>query len=371
MKNKNWREFIPTYLKDFCSQFTNYSLDKIHALIVEGKTDEEFYWSLFDKSYFILDNKKKIVFNTPKKKILYNFSNNFEDLFLRSEPYKLKQHQKDFGNADKSDYRGYLFVTECIKFFESNRDSFKNLDCFGMIDNDFGHSELILGLKNVSSTKYHDRETCIMRCYLPDYLEKCQEKEKAVKLLSEIMDVCFKQGIIEEVSHKFEKIEGYNKFLRKLTNYYFKDNCDKTDFRKTNFNLDDYLNNYHNYLDINPNGVMNDDFFKEAKSKIGIIYTFENELESIIHRWIIEKELNEVDNSRLDRIFKYCNGHMLLNQMILLGKDLFGFDKEETFATNVINNIVFGKQQYPRLFETLPLKPYKQYRLDNGLYKFM
>lgn len=379
MENKSWRDFIPTYLRDFYSQFNFYTNDKVHALVVEGPTDEDFYWRLFDKAYFFKNNKK-IVFNTPKKKIISNFSNNFENLFLRSEPYKLKlkQHKKEFDMSDKSDYRGYLFVTECISYYENNRQFFKFLDCYGMIDNDFGHSELTEGLTNISATKFHDRETCILRCYLPELINQVTKKEEAVSLLTKIIDTSFKQGIIEELSHKYEEEVGKDKFLRQLTNYYFKGNCKTTDLRMGSFDFDDYLNNYENYitLDINPSFInahksKYQRFVDEAKNRIRTIYTFEDELFNLLHRWLLENNTNDIDEKRIDRIFKYCNAHILLNQMIMFGKDIFNVTKENDFINQIVEKIIFGKNMYSTIFNTLPLKLYKKYREDNNFYTFL
>lgn len=356
MEEKNWKDFIPIYLKDFYSQFTSYGNEAIHALIVEGSTDEEFYWALFDKSYFILDNKK-IVLNTPKKKILSNFSDNFKNLLSKSEPYKLKQHQKEFQKADKSDYKSYQFVTECIEYFEKNKIGFKNLDCYGLIDNDFGHNELIRNLVNIAVTKYHDRETCIMRCYLPEYFDLLTNKNVAVEHLAKIIDVCFKQGVLEKESFKYveNNPEKLNKTIVSFTHGFFKYN----DGSLIGFDFDKYFDNYY---------VFYSDLIENYKKRLKLEYTFEDELINILSRWLIDKNTTKIDDDRLDRIFKYCNGHILLNQMILCGKDIYLFNTEKEFTDSVISKIAFEKQKYYKLFETLPLQPYKEYRIQKGLY---
>ncbi len=373
MSNKNWRDFIPTYLRDYCSQFNTYFGDIVHLLIVEGPSDESFYWHLFDKAYFSYNNRK-IVFNTPKKRIISNFSNYLDnELFLKSEPYKYQQRKKEFDSLDTDNYRAYLFVTECISYYETNKEFFKSIDCYGIIDNDFGHSDLIKGLTNISTTKFHDRETCILRCYLPELIDQYSNTEKFIVLLSNIIDTTFKQGIIEELSHKYESTYGKDDFLRQLTNYFFKDGCSKIDLRKSSFDFIDYLMNYENYLSVQVSSnheTIYQNFVIDAINKIHTIYTFEDELTSILHRWLIDKNASDIDNKRIDRVFKYCNGHILLNQIIMHSGDSSS-NSEEEFINQIIEKIMYGKKKYPLIFELPPLKSYKEHREEKELFTYV
>lgn len=375
MSNNEFEGSNLTYFKVYCTQFIYSKKDKVHILIVEGQTDEEFYYQLFNQSSLDFGDKR-IRFNTQKKQIFADFSKDFIKTFSKSEPYKMNDIKNKIENNDQLNYKGYSFVTECISFYEQNKNDFKNLYCFGIIDKDFGHGNLIEELSNISDTKFHDRETSILRCYLPEIMDLCEDKKKddAISLLCNIIDTAFKQGIIEELSHDCEAKNGKNLFLRNFTNYYFKNNCDKEYFGKDKFDFEAYLQNYTDYF-LFPLSYQGEvgyrAFVEKAKEKIGKIFTFEDELKLLLNNWLCKKELSETDNKRLDRIFKYCNGHILLNQIANFGSNFFNAKSEKELMSIILAKIILKNRNYMSLFCIPPLSSYKKYREENKFYIFL
>ena len=378
---KNWKNLIPDILLVFKTSITNYSMNPTHILIVEGKTDNDFYLNLFGNSSFVLNNGKKIILNTKKNQVLYDIfsstNKGWDDLFKKSNTYKYKddlRNDDDLHNRinsddiDKSNYGAYSFVIECIKYYESHLNDFKKYNFYGLIDKDFGHMEDTKGLKNISTTKCHDRETSLIRCYFPDYISKISINDEIIEQISLALDFCFKQGILEQCSIKYSDKNPDDlktiKLLKSLTHHFFHNNVNNIVFSNTKqkFDFSKYFYESKDYFTIYESGFI--DYFKESLSKQ---YTFEKELPNLVRKWLMNKETDKIDEKRLDRIFKICNGHILINQLALITNGKIGFSSEDEFITK-LNNIIYNGKNYEKIFMALPLKPYKEYRLVNGFY---
>ena len=357
---KPWKDYIPTYLLDCSTFLMSYDNRQVHALIVEGPSDEKFYHRLLNCTFTFLENGTKINFNTKEKNIISNFSNYYQNLLNKSEPYKFKQHKKDIETMDTSGYMSFRFVTTCISFFEKNKQLFKNINFYGIIDKDFGHDDLTNGLTNIASTKLHDRETCLIKCYMINVFDAIDSlyKGKALIDISKILDFTFKQGILEKASFKFEKNKSIClKNQRLFVHNFFKDEATRVDFR--NFDFENYFSQNQNFNEI----------IEIYRKDLQDVYKFSSELETLIRNWLIDDNLSKSDEERLDRILSYSNGHILINQLIKCCSQYFTFISTKLDETKFVDYILAIMKNKPnKIYSALPLSKYKEYRILNNFY---
>lgn len=326
---------------------------KTTLLFVEGVSDIKFLYPLLEATKFEYDGRI-ITLKIAEANILSDFIKNVSKITEESFPHKpYKQIQ----------YKGpkYEFVSESIKTYENNRTRFNKIDCFGIIDKDFGHD--IDDLHNISDTKCHDRETTILRCCFPELIDDCSNKSSSLDDLSSIFNVLVKQGIMEEISHTFGE-----PLLKEISHDYFKNNIkdNNVDFLEKDF-IKKYLNsNYDEY--VNEKCFL--DFYYEVTKKFDDVdCKLMKNLPLLLKRWLIDKSTSEEDDKNLDYIFDYCNGHYILQLMCKKKKDFRPeFIKEDDIIHYILDKVLKGKRKYISLFEMKPLDVYKEYREKNKYY---
>lgn len=360
----DWKGLIPICLT-IVNEANRYEYvkknKKIHLLIVEGSSDKNFYHLVLNFD-IMNDDKKKYRFNISEKNIMYDISNCFIDVKRPDQMYlnkMVKELKDNYESLDNNLMYKYDFVIECINKYLEMEEKLKYIDCYGIIDRDFGHK---VSEEKMSITATHDFETNLIRCYMDDYFEllDSDSRSKALLVLTNAIDFSFRQGILERESFKYvqKNPEMLNRTIVNFTHNTFKYGSKTTDF--SNYDFDSYLEEYN---------VFYKELIENYKKEIELVYTFKDELQDILKRWLIEKNPSTVDEKRLDRIFQYVNGHILMNQLILNGKDLFKLSNdlnEEIFINNFIEKII--KIKYQRIYKTLPLKKYKDYRIEKGYY---
>lgn len=348
MENKVYHYLCLRNEKDFRQE------RKTTLLFVEGVSDKIFLYPLLETTKFEYDGRI-ITLKIAKENIVSDFNEQASEMKEKSQIY------------EKEKYQGpkYEFVSNTIKTYENNSGKFNKIDCFGIIDKDFGHSHLISGLQNISDTKCHDRETTILRCCFPELIDDCLNKDLALDVLERILNVLVKQGIMEEISHT------YNDFLLKeISHDYFKCEIENgsVDFLEENF-IENYLELcYDDYL----KGCYDDcngkeyfyEFYSEVRNKITVAnFKLMKNLPSLLKRWLIEKSTNEEDDKNLDTIFEYCNGHFVLRLMCKNRRAFRSeFEKEADIINYILDKVLKGKRKYLSLFEMKPFDAYKEYR---------
>lgn len=325
---------------------------KTPLLFVEGVSDIKFLYPLLEATKFEYDGRI-ITLKIAEANIVSDFIKQVSKITEKSLIYNPKK------------YKGpkYEFVSESIKTYENNSKRFNKIDCFGIIDKDFGHD--IDDLRNISDTKRHDRETTILRCCFPELIDDCSNKSIALDVLRRIFNVLVKQGIMEEISHTFGE-----PLLKKISHDYFKDNIkikdNNVDFLEEDF-IKKYLDNYYAEYE-NEEYFLN--FYWEVCRKFNDVdHELMNKLPSLLKRWLIDKSTNEEDDKNLDYIFDYCNGHYIL-QLMCKNKMAFRpeFKKEDDIIRYILDKVLKGKRKYISLFEMKPFDVYKEYREKNKYY---
>lgn len=331
---------------------------KTPLLFVEGVSDIKFFYPLLEAAKFEYDGRI-ITLKIAEANIISDFIKNVSKITEESFPHK---PDKQIQYKDKQiQYEGpkYEFVSESIKTYENNRTRFNKIDCFGIIDKDFGHD--IGDLHNISDTKCHDRETTILRCCFPELIDDCSDK--SIDVLRKILNVLVKQGIMEEISHTFGEPP-----LTEISHDYFKDNIkdNNVDFLEKDF-IEKYLDsNYDEYID----EKYFLDFYSEVRKKFSDVdYKLMNKLPTLLKRWLIDKSTSEEDDKNLDYIFDYCNGHYIL-QLMCKNNMAFRpeFKEEYDIIHYILNKVLKGKRKYISLFEMKPFDVYKEYREKNKYY---
>lgn len=326
---------------------------KTPLLFVEGVSDIKFLYPLLEATKFEYKGQD-ITLKIAKANIVSDFINQASEITEKSLIYKPDKSAK---------YRGpkYEFVSESIKTYENNSKRFNKIDCFEIIDKDFGHD--IDDLRNISDTKCHDRETTILRCCFPELIDDCSNKSSALDVLRRIFNVLIKQGIMEEISHTFGE-----PLLKEISHDYFKDNIK---YNNVDFLEKDFIKKY---LDSYKDKYVNEEYFLSFYSKVcrkfhGVDYKLMNKLPSLLKRWLIDKSTNEKDDKNLDYIFDYCNGHYIL-QLMCKNRMAFRpeFKKEDDIIRYILDKVLKGKRKYISLFEMKPLNVYKEYREKNKYY---
>lgn len=321
---------------------------KTPLLFVEGVSDRKFLYPLLEATKFEYKGQD-INLKIAEANIVSDFINQVSKITEKSLIYKPIKYK-----CPK-----YEFVSESIKTYENNRTRFNNIDCFGIIDKDFGHD--IDDLHNISDTKCHDRETTILRCCFPELIDDCSNK--SLDVLRRIFNVLVKQGIMEEISHTFGE-----SLLKKISHDYFKDNIkdNNVDFLEKDF-IEKYLDRYYDEY-VNEECFFN--FYSEVYGKFNDVdYKLMNNLSSLLKRWLIDKSTNEEDDKNLDYIFDYCNGHYIL-QLMCKNKMAFRpeFKEEDDIINYILNKVLKGRKKYISLFEMKPFDVYKEYREKNNYY---
>lgn len=337
---------------------------KTPLLFVEGVSDIKFLYPLLEATKFEYEGQD-ITLKIAKANIVSDFINQGSEITEKSFIYKQPKYK------DKTTkYKGpkYEFVSESIKTYKNNREKFGNIDCFGIIDKDFGHN--IDDLDNISDTKCHDRETTILRCCFPELIDDCSNKSDALDVLRRIFNVLVKQGIMEEISHTFGETP-----LKEISHYYFKDNIqdNNVDFLEEDF-IENYLDNFlekylNSYYDKYANEKYFLSFYTKVQRKFDDVDKLMDKLPSLLKRWLIDKSTNEEDNKILDYIFDYCNGHYIL-QLMCKNKIAFRpeFKEEDDIILYILDKVLKGKRKYISLFEMKPFDVYKEYREKNNYY---
>lgn len=326
---------------------------KTPLLFVEGVSDIKFLYPLLEATKFEYKGQD-ITLKIAKANIVSDFINQASEITEKGLIYKPDKSAK---------YKGfkYEFVSESIKTYENNPERFKKIDCFGIIDKDFGHN--IDDLDNISNTKCHDRETTILRCCFPELIDDCSNKSSALDVLKRIFNVLVKQGIMEEISHTFGE-----RLLKKISHFYFKDNIkdNNVDFLEKDF-IEKYLDSYYAEYE-NEEYFIN--FYLEVCRKFkDVDHELMNKLPSLLKRWLIDKSTNEEDDKNLDYIFDYCNGHYIL-QLMCKNRMAFRpeFKEEDDIIRYILNKVLKGRKKYISLFEMKPFDVYKEYREKNNYY---
>ena len=370
MENSDFSKSIYPYLKIYNEYFNaaKKSAHKTPLLILEGKTDVEFFHPLFEKSYFSY-NGRRILFNTQEKKMICDFQKSVARIMAFSSKREIDKTQI-VGDTDDFNCMKFEYVANCVSVFEKHQHELNEIDCFGFIDKDFGHKDLMYGLNRISDSTFHDREMCVLRCCLPDFISLCPNKTASVIILSEIICTAFKQGIIEKESHEC----GSNAFKR-LTHGNFMVHCKEFDFKSTSFDFNCYLNDPNNVYrgkfknTYKPSYDSNYcAFTSKAKSEINRQFDFEGELCDILSRWLITTDTTSDDEMKIDKIFEYCNGHLVLSQMSLNSSYFLNLSIESEIVDYILSEILIRRGKYKELFELLPLKKYKAYRENNGFF---
>lgn len=204
-----------------------------------------------------------------------------------------------------------------------------------------------------------------MRCCFPELIDDCPNKNLALDVLGRILNVLFKQGIMEEVSHTYNY-----PLLKEISHDYFKDEIENgsVEFLEENF-IENYLDLcYEDYLD----GCYDDcngkeyfyDFYSEVLNKVTVAnFKLMKNLPSLLKRWLIEKSTNEEDDKDLDTIFEYCNGHYVLKLMCKNNQAFrTEFKNESDIINYILDKVLKGKRKYLSLFEMKPFDAYKEYR---------
>lgn len=335
---------------------------KTPLLFVEGVSDIKFLYPLLEATKFEYKGQD-ITLKIAKANIDSNFINQASEITEKGLIY----------NQPK--YKGpkYEFVSESIKTYKNNPKRFDNIDCFGIIDKDFGHN--IDDLDNISDTKCHDRETTILRCCFPELIDDCSNKTDALDVLRRIFNVLVKQGIMEEISHTFKEPLLKEPRFKEISHDYFKDNIEdnNVDFLEEDF-IEKYLGSFlEKYLDSCYDEYVNREYFLSFYTKVhrkfDDVDKLMNKLPSLLKRWLIDKSTNEEDDKNLDYIFDYCNGHYIL-QLMCRNKMAFRpeFEKEDDIIRYILNKVLKGRKKYISLFEMKPFDVYKEYREKNDYY---
>lgn len=399
MINYEWEKFSIPILKAFCSCHQA----NTRILVVEGKTDKDFYYDLF--SDFQIGN---VPFSLKRNTILFDvFSKSFKN-YLNGEYFitivdaktrKQKRNEKDREQAKEisdiipnkrfEDYDAYAFVCSCINEYNrelANEDELSKYNLYGFIDKDFGHDNIIEQKQFISITDCHDRETTLLLYYLPLYYGKeIMSKDMKTKLaqeLAKIADFCMTQGLLERASFIYERKhindENFksNKYLVKsFSHYFFKDRADKNYERwYKKLDIDNYLNERKVYKYslkdnsiIEMNGQISQDYFDIFQELKSAEYGFKPTLHEVIRKWIFKEVLTSDDKKSLETIFNYSNGHIFLTEMIQYDKlskerPLFKM-QDETDISNWVNNYIHKEKMYEEICKIMPLREYKDYRL--------
>lgn len=331
---------------------TNFRQERKRPLLfVEGVSDIKFLYPLLEATKFEYKGQD-ITLKIAEANIFSDFINQASKITEKGLIYK-----------QPAKYKGlkYEFVSESIKTYENNPKRFNKIDCFGIIDKDFGHN--INDLDNISDTKCHDRETTILRCCFPELIDDCSNKSDTLDVLRRIFNVLVKQGIMEEISHTFGE-----RLLKKISHYYFKDNIEdnNVDFLEEDF-IENYLDSYYDKY-ANKEYFLN--FYLEVCRKFkDVDHELMNKLPSLLKRWLIDKSTNEEDDKNLDYIFDYCNGHYIL-QLMCKNRMAFRpeFKEEDDIIRYILNKVLKGRKKYISLFEMKPFDVYKEYREKNNYY---
>lgn len=341
---------------------------KVDILVVEGSSDKETYFPIFlikqnPPSRFETFQKRNIVFD-------YHFEDSelakMEDNGYLITNNKTKKINPNPGNKVR-------FVVNTIEEFVKNNKEYENINCYGFIDYDFGQHCFNYNLP-ISETSMHDLETNLLRCYLKEYFHSKIDKETLFKIVVRTLDFSFKQGLLQDTSFDFD--ETYNLRLIDIVATYFNEETKKQNFTLTSFDPIKYFDSkvrQFNDKTAFPKeyGIICD--FKEALTeKIQELYSFN--MQGLIKRWFYGT-MSSDDCDNLNTIFKYANGHIIIQQLLINGtayleinEDLYkGKNDEETsklleaaFLRQLIK--VIDSNNVGRLFDIKPLISYRLYK---------
>lgn len=364
--NNYWEQTIFPWLKALDSARRNAS----HVLFVEGRTDKDFFNVFLNRSCFLYKDKK-IRFKTDEKSILPAPNQSYE-FCKKSNPYQTNKKNRE----QISSYKAVAYILET---YERYKDEIPNINCYGLIDKDLGHDDLIENIENIGMTKFHDRESSILRYCLPAFVKSCPNKTASIKTLSEILAFSYKQGMIEKLSQSWEKSRYYSfkesQYFRAISHEYIKNNSDRFNFSKDEAFFENYLKRGKwkeavvglQKLESEANIY---DFVDDCMKEILDGFRNENELPKILEKWLIDDEFgpNNSNLKLIDKVFTFSNGHILLNQMALNSKDFLNLSNEKELMDYFLSEIIIKDEKYKVIFDDIPLNKYRVFREDNGFY---
>lgn len=351
----DWTTHVPALLKFYSTQYKGkffQTRKKIHILFVEGSTDRDYYRELFSYD-FITDQSERI-------NLSFDDDNRIKIAGFPSAYFKFKGIE-----IDNKDICKFEFVIKCLEFFNQLEDELC-IDCYGFIDRDFYHN--ISNIKQLDKTTEHDRETNLIRCYMPDYISSIRiDRDYCIELFSNALLFSLRQGILEKTSFDYMRLKDDIKEAESIekvkiaTHRVFQDGCKNRDYSDFDF-LEYVLKN---------DDIFDDSFVELYKKNLGEI-RYESEIKDYVEKWLSKKKLEDFEEKRLTKILELCNGHMLINQLIHNGEDYFkdnvsDYFDEEIFVKNIKS---FVRLDTTKIFDLMPLKAYKKFRKEKGyIYK--
>lgn len=475
-----WDNVIESYLK-YYNDYYDFSYigedaKPYHLLFVEGFGDCLFYNDFFKK----LLQKKRLDYTILKKNILFDFTNKFNDdhkggkmhiddygqmifndevyddeIFIGRDTARQEKLQEKLneeviskvanaiynptkpaktGSSEvevvdyENKYYNFKFPIKCLDVY--NKIKLNHIDIFGIIDQDFGHNEIYSDgklIKNLSVSKFHDRETTFMRYSLQNYVKKADSHIKP-ELINKIVDVLkysTKQGILEKSSFILNQLkndpsycineslfsECYNKITAYTKSKLESDYPNNLRFYDYLFFTDDKLRfSGHSQLNIkslksyfiykfhindssDPDAITAKGIYTSVINEINRIFTdfcsligcsndetsFDASLDNIIRNWLNSSDY-DLDNIAINRIFEYSNGHIILRHLLLDNGNskLFYKNKssrdvdllnthDDDFEADLLNLFIdeLNISDIDVILNNSPLKEYISYR-NNG-----
>ena len=365
----SWKDLMFFLFLPESTHKVNYT-GRNNILVVESFKDGDYYSNILNNTFVEID-KKKICFKVNSQDVIWFLSQEMAEQLENNYKinYNIKSYSKELKKLDSTalnDYNAYLFVIECIRYYENNKKRTNN-DYYGIIDYDFGHKEIV-GLNNISCTEHHDRETDALRMFLPKFINNTihnpGERTRAIRYLSYIINELTRQGVASELLNKYFEAGKSDKHMEYVINKAYK----YDDKNQEKFRLIDSTSDFDSYLNWELRGLKYKQFREEYQKNNRDIFRFDGKeldvekLRNILERWIIKDKANLEERKLLDTIFKYCNGHMFLSQMIR--SEVFYIYNEGQFS-----EFIKKMPSFKEFFKCNPLQKYKQYRVDNGLYE--
>lgn len=359
MNNYSWVNVIPSLLEYVNGLFD--TSKKKNVLVLEGPKDLETYRNLLNGNLNI-DGKQLSLKMDDEQFFPDPLSpDDSESIFELGEIYnprqqklqKLKDSFKD--SNDYKQFKKYNYVIEIIKAFKNGK--YDNIDCYGFIDQDFGH-DYDKSLP-ISITSMHDLETNIYRCYLP-FLSK----DNAIlnnNHFHNIIRFAFLQGLLEKSSIVFNRDNEFyeelmNHKIKDITNFCFSDMVSDNKFNVDSFDFDNYLLERVKKLDkFTTQPAMNKiiKIYKEFKTNYRDLIVG---MDDLVDRWIEGKEIDK----GVDTIFSVSNGHILSGLLI---KELDNINSEDEIVNLLINS--YARKNLEIIFEINPLNDYLRFLIDN------
>lgn len=335
--------FMQSYLKFINNYFQYNNGKKVPILFVEGPTDKDFYYKVFE------DTELKI----PKINIQHNFApkdygkdakhdKSGNELWIEGWGNPFKDEATELvkrGTSEESFRRNFDFVIAATYYAKPTLydNLYGNIDCFGFVDKDFGKFDvdgktlLSYGLdgsnRNISITEFHDRETTVFYNFFPLWYQENNAvvQDDFVEKLRKILIFAAKQGVMEQQSI----VSGNCKILKAISNFNFdylkgkggktkkelwtkiKNICCLNKGHLTDFDFEKYFdwcketeaNNLGQWF-----GVYQDNleyFFNTCNDEFSKI--------NITNKMLLDWLEGGKENEELKSVFNLANGHMLLN----------------------------------------------------------